>query len=70
MLFTYRVILFAVEARSRIRDSATCTQEKSQWLMPAYVKEILYAPIEEIDLTSAKKNRLYYKKTMFFRLHY
>lgn len=48
-------ILFASEAACRMHSSTTCTQTKSQWLMPGYVKEIPYAAIEEIDFTSAKK---------------
>ena len=48
-------LLFAVEAGVRIRDSVTCTQEKSKWLMPSYVKEIPYLLLCEMDLSSAKK---------------
>ena len=48
-------ILFAVEAGIRMRDSSTCTQEKSKWIMPGYVKEIPYLPVSEMDFTSAKK---------------
>ena len=50
-------ILFAVEVEVRMRDSVTCTQEKSQWIMPSYVKEIPYSPVYEIDFSSAKKRQ-------------
>lgn len=32
-------ILYAVEAGVRIRESTTCTMEKSKWLMPSHVKK-------------------------------
>ncbi|PFX15562.1 hypothetical protein AWC38_SpisGene20214 [Stylophora pistillata] len=47
--------LFALETGVRMRSSTTCTQEKSKWLMPAYVKDIPYIPVNEMDFTSAKK---------------
>ena len=37
-------LLFAIEAVVRMRESVTCTQEKSRWIMPSYVKEILFIP--------------------------
>ena len=46
-------LLFAVEAGYRMRDSVTCTGEKSQWIMLSYVKEIPYMPVSDMDLTSA-----------------
>lgn len=48
-------ILFAVEAGVRMRDSSTCTQEKSKWILPSHVREIPYLPVSEIDFTSAKR---------------
>ena len=48
-------LLFAIEAGVRMRESVTCTQEKSRWIMPSYVKEIPYIPVCEMDLSSAKK---------------
>ena len=50
-------LLFAVQAGHRMRDSVTCTGEKSHWIMPSYVREIPYMPVGEMDLTSAKKLR-------------
>lgn len=37
-----RALLFALEAGVRMRESVTCTKEKSRWVMPSYVKEIPY----------------------------
>lgn len=48
-------LLFAIEAGVRMRESVTCTQEKSRWVMPSYVKEIPNIPVCEMDLSSAKK---------------
>jgi len=62
-------ILFAVEAVCRMRDSTTCTQEKSQWLMPGYVKDIPYAPVQEIDFTSAKKKHVLLLETKCNQRH-
>ena len=47
-------LLFAIKA-VRMQGSVTCTQEKSWWIMPSYVKEIPYIPVSEMDLSSAKK---------------
>lgn len=47
-------LLFAVEAAVRIRTSVTCTQEKSKWIMPGYVKQVPYIPVCEMDFSSAK----------------
>ena len=33
-------VLFAVETGVRMRNSITCTQERSTWLLPSYVKEV------------------------------
>ena len=32
-----------------------CTQVKFDWILPLFVKEISYAPMKEIDFSSAKK---------------
>ena len=48
-------LLFAIEAGGRMRGMVTCTQEKSGWIMPSYMKEIPYIPVCEMDLSSAKK---------------
>ena len=52
-------LLFALETTVRMRGSLTCTQEKSKWIMPGYVKEIPYIPVCEMDFCSSKtKHRL------------
>ncbi|KAK3744269.1 hypothetical protein QZH41_019934 [Actinostola sp. cb2023] len=35
-------ILYAVETSVRMRDTITCTMEKSRWLMPSHVKKCNY----------------------------
>jgi hypothetical protein len=37
-----------------MRGSLTCTQEKSKWVMPGYVKQIPYIPVCEMDFCSSK----------------
>ena len=54
-------LLFYLEASARIQGtSATCTQEACQWIIPSYLKEVEYLPINSIDFTSARgiKRRL------------
>ena len=48
-------VLFVVESGVRIRDSTTCTQEKSRWMLPSHVREIPYLPVCDVDFTFAKK---------------
>lgn len=50
-------LLFAVEAGTRMRDSTTCTGEKSKWIMPTYMKDIPYLPICRMEFTSAKQKQ-------------
>ncbi|KAK3742556.1 hypothetical protein QZH41_013387 [Actinostola sp. cb2023] len=50
-------VLCAVETGVRMRDSVTCTMEKSKWLMPTHVNKIPPAPVAEIDFSSAKKKK-------------
>ena len=54
-------ILFHLEAVVRIQGTkSTCTQEKCQWIIPSYLKNVEYLPIKNIDFTSAhgKKRKL------------
>ena len=44
-------VLFYTEAWSR----PVCTQMKSSWVIPSYVKEVPYAPISEINFKSARR---------------
>lgn len=48
-------LLFATSYEASKRISTTCTQEKSQWLPPTYVKEIPYVPVSEMNFQSSKK---------------
>ena len=48
-------LLFSIEASVRMRQLVTCTQEKSKWVKPSYVREIPYIPVCEMDLSSAKQ---------------
>ena len=47
-------VLFFLEASTRLQDKVTCTQEQCQWIIPSYQKEIPYAPVKDLDFTSAK----------------
>ena len=48
-------VLFYLEAYTRINDKLSCTQVKCAWLLPSFVKEVPYAKIADINLTSARK---------------
>ncbi|XP_062591049.1 uncharacterized protein LOC134252559 [Saccostrea cucullata] len=49
-------MLFSIEASVKVRDSRTVTETKSYWL-PASLKGVSYARIEDIDFTSAKAKK-------------
>ena len=48
-------LLYAVDGGTKMRDSVTCTGEKSKWIMPKYMKTIPYLPVSEMDFISAKQ---------------
>ena len=48
-------VLFYIEAWTRIRGKLTCTEVKCTWLLPSFVKEVPYAKMRFINLTSARK---------------
>ena len=48
-------LLFAVESGVRIWDSMTVTQKKAYWAMPNCVKEVQYAPIQDIKFVGKKR---------------
>ena len=48
-------VLFYLEAWTRLNGKLACTQVKCTWILPTYVKEVSYAPVSDIDFTSAKK---------------
>lgn len=50
-------ILFYLETSARLHGKTTCTQEQCQWVIPSYQKDIPYAPVRELDFTSAKGKR-------------
>ena len=50
-------VLFYVEAWNRVNEKLACTQVKCSWLLPAAVREVPYAPVSDINFTSAKKLR-------------
>jgi hypothetical protein len=33
-------MLYTIETAVRMRETVTCTMEKSKWLMPSYVKKV------------------------------
>jgi len=47
-------VLFFLETSARLQGKVTCTQEQCQWVIPSYQKEIPYAPVKDLDFTSAK----------------
>ena len=47
-------VLFYLETSFGLQGKATCTQDKCQWVIPAYQKSIPYAPVKDLDFTSAK----------------
>lgn len=48
-------VMFYIEAWNRLKETQSCTQVKCTWLLPAYVKDVPYARVRDIDLSSAKK---------------
>ena len=48
-------VLFYIEAWTRIRGKLSCTEVKCTWLLPSFVKEVPYAKMRYINLTSARK---------------
>ena len=47
-------VLFYLETATKISRVSQCTQEKCCLIVPIYQKAIPYAPISEIDFSSAK----------------
>lgn len=47
-------ILFYLETAAKMNGTPTCTQQKCSWVIPAYQKDIPYAPVSQIDFSSAK----------------
>ena len=51
-------VLFYLEAFARAEDRKTCTDKSCEWKMPTFQKSIEYAPINNIDFTSAKRKKM------------
>ena len=47
-------VLYFLETSARLRSKKTCTQEKCQWVILTFQKNIPYAPVQDLDFTSAK----------------
>lgn len=47
--------MFYIEAWTRIHGKLACTSVKCTWLLPTYVSEVNYAPVQDIDFSSARK---------------
>ena len=47
-------VLFYIEAWNRIQGKLACTQVKCTWLLPTYVKEVLYSEVKDINLQVCK----------------
>ncbi len=47
-------ILFYLETFTKVNGGHTCTQQKCQWVIPSYQREIPYLPVKDLDFTSAK----------------
>ena len=50
-------VLWATWTTSRMYGARTCTDVGNRWLLPAYVKDIPYLPVSDMDFTSAKKKK-------------
>ncbi|PFX11557.1 hypothetical protein AWC38_SpisGene24661 [Stylophora pistillata] len=48
-------VMFYIEAWTRIDGKLACTRVKCTWLLPTYVSEVNYAPVQDIDFSSARK---------------
>lgn len=51
-------VLFFLETSTRLQGKVTCTQEQCQWVIPSYQKNIPYAPVKDLDFTSAKGRKM------------
>lgn len=47
-------MLFYLETSTKVNGGRTCTQQKCQWVIPSYQREIPYLPVKDLDFTSAK----------------
>ena len=42
-------ILFYLETSTKVNGGHTCTQQKCQWVIPSYQREIPYLPVKDLD---------------------
>ena len=47
-------VLFYIKTSTRLNGKVACKQEKYEWVIPSYQKNIPYCPINDLDFTSAK----------------
>ena len=47
--------MFCIEAWNRIHGKLACTSVKCTWRLPTYVSEVNYAPVQDINFSSARK---------------
>ena len=50
-------VLFYLETSSRVNGSSVCTQQKCQWVIPKFQKDIPYAPVQDLDFSSAQAKK-------------
>ena len=55
---THAAAMFYIEAVARLNGIPTCTQKECQWMIPAYQRDIPYAPLSKIDFSSAKSKNM------------
>ena len=51
-------VLFFLEVWTRLNGKLACTQVKCTWILPTYVKQVDYAPVKNINFTSARKLKI------------
>ena len=51
-------VLFYLEVWTKLNGKLACTQVKCTWILPTYVKQVDYAPVKNINFTSARKLKI------------
>ena len=41
-------VLFYLEAMARLQGKQTCTQNKCEWIIPSYLRNVEYLPVKDI----------------------
>lgn len=47
-------VLFYLETSTKVKNGLTCTQQKCQWVIPSFQREIPYLPVKDLSFISAK----------------